>query len=251
VTTDDDGFVVHVDIDALDHVLDAQADAELDVRAPVGTYVAHGEPVADVRGMTLDEQGQRAVLSAFVLDRVRDVSTDPSFGIEEMVNIAWTSISSSKQNPAPGRLVILSLRDLLFRWSAVGTGRDRSEQPQNPVRVVYPDTLVHDAIAALELLAVVCSESMQTQNAATLVETLARVHARGTPAIQERVADVAMRILAALENHVLTAQLEAAVGDLADSLASTHPTAAAAVSRALGRLASSNGSPWSRSARDR
>lgn len=56
------------------------------------------------------------IRKAVSLEYQRDLDTDPAYGIEQLVTIGWTSISTAKSNPGPGLLAIWNLRDLLARW---------------------------------------------------------------------------------------------------------------------------------------
>jgi hypothetical protein len=83
----------------------------------IGSFVAFQDQVATVRAQTGDDaQGMvRAVAASLTLARQRELDSDAADGIKQLEAIGWTSMSSAKQDPAPGRLTILQLRDLLAR----------------------------------------------------------------------------------------------------------------------------------------
>jgi hypothetical protein len=103
---------------------------------------------------------------------------------------------------------------------------------------------------ALETLAVVASESMQPQTAAELVRTLALVFGRLPPGQQPRAEDLIRRSLSALGEHVLTAELEAAITGLIDTLdGAGRPETARLVHDARDQLRRSIGRLGSRATR--
>lgn len=213
----------------------------------IGTYVAFDDVVTEIfRGGDEDLEGlQRVVREAVVIERTRNLDADPAYGIAQLTTVAWSSISTSKQNPTPGLETIFALRDLLARWSEP-QGRPEGE----PVPVVYNDDLIGEAITSLESLAVVASESMQHQCYAEVVRTFSKLFDRLAVRDQERVDDAVLRILSGLGDLVLSADLDQALRDLAGTLGSNgHGAAASAVRTARDALAASVGSLNSRSTR--
>ncbi|MGQ0561279.1 MAG: hypothetical protein ACT443_05330, partial [Gemmatimonadota bacterium] len=178
----------------------------------------------------------------------RDVATDPAYGIEQLETIAWTSISSSKSNPAPGLLIIRTLRDALARWSV--ESHDAPADP--PLPLVYTDNTFTQLLHAFESLAVVSSESMQHQSFTEIVHTFAMMFDRLPRSYHGRVADLILRILSGMGDHVLTAELDAALSALAGTLRrKERHEIALAVTNAQARLAQSVGVLASRSTRSR
>lgn len=137
------------------------------------------------------------------------------------------------------------MRDILSRWGA------EWPPPENPASpVVYPDRVVQDAIAALESLGVVASESIQHQTLAEVTRTLALLVVGLPRDLKVRIEDVALRSLSALGEHVLTRELEEALRQLEDALRKTGFAAGAdAVARATAELARTVGHLNSRSTR--
>ena len=208
-------------------------------------------------GIAHDDGGERAHLDAShepIRGRTdhdrrepgRDIRVDPCYGIESLVNIAWTSISTSKQDAAPGRLVILTLRDLFGRFAALDGDLDPAARG-NPV--VYNHDVNTAMWDALDSLAEVCAESMQSHNLAEVVRSLAAVCSRLDEADQRHVAEAAMRIVSGLGDHVLTKSLDSAMVELADVLEHHHHGEAKRVRVARDELASTIGVLNSRATR--
>jgi hypothetical protein len=83
-----------------------------------------------------------------------------------------------------------------------------------------------------EALAVVSSESMQHQNFIAVAGTFATMFGRPAPDQQRRAEDVALRILPAMGDFVLTAEPDATLTDLGNALARAGRHEAAASVRA-------------------
>jgi len=246
------GFVVRIDFRALEAALaDAGPQMELDLRARIGTYVAYGDLIADVRGCREGDIARirQAVVGAFRLERQRNLDRDPAYGVEQLVNIAWTSISTAKSNPAPGLLIIHCLRDMLARWVGGLDGGIVAER-DGALPIVYQDDLLPEMMDAFETLAVVSSESMQHQSYAAVLNTLAGMLGRLPPELQRRTEDMVRRILSVLGDHVLTADLEEALHTLTQVLADKGCfETAALVSKARQELGASVGRLGSRATR--
>jgi uncharacterized membrane protein len=215
----------------------------------IGSYLAFQDVIAAVKAQTLAEAVDvgKVVQGAVYLERQRDIDRDPAYGIAQIETIAWTSISSSKSDPAPGLLTLHSLRDILARW-AVDAQEDAADP--EPVAVVYTDNTFARLLDAFETLAVVSSESMQHQNFIEAVSAFTLEFDRVPPAQQQRAEDLILRILSVLGDHVLTAALNAALNALIAMLtASGRHATAAAVQEAQNTLGRSVGKLNSRATR--
>lgn len=187
------------------------------------------------------------MLSAIQIEPHRDLEGDPAYGIAQLEAIAWTSISTSKQNPVPGLLVTQALRDLLARWSAEEKP-DAGEVTVAPV--VYRDNVLERLLGALESLGVVASESMQHQTAAEVMTAFASLFGRLGPEVKDQVEQIILRSLSGLGDHVLTAELERSLERVEGSLAADGRAAGADTVRdARRRLAGSIGELNSRATR--
>ncbi len=252
VTAAHNGFMTRIDIASLARA--AGDRAEIVVLKSIGDYVAFGDPIAEIRvASTIEDMSslEDAVRKAAVLEEQRDLDTDPTFGVQQIAIIGWTSISTAKSNPDPGLLAIQNLRDLLARWlhddAAFGDGGGYAD-PASPV--VYFDDLPNILMRAFESLAVVASESMQHQNAAAIYRTFAGQFHRLPAPLRTQAEDLFLRSLAGLGDHILTSELDAALSDLCTALRARGPSACAeALDDAQQRLARSVGRLHSRGTR--
>jgi uncharacterized membrane protein len=237
------GYVTRIDLEALRaEFAKCRDDVEVVLAVSIGSFVAFEDGLAEVKATTREaaEGLGDAVWRAIRLERQRDIAFDPAYGIEQLEMIAWTSISTAKSNPAPGLMTIRSLRDVMARW----TSDESIGVDEAPLPVVYRDITFATLMDAFESLAVASSESMQHQNYIEIVRTFAAMFARLPSAEQTRAEDLILRILSALGDHVLTAELESALTGLVEELdrCSRHETARAVglakadLGRSVGRL---------------
>lgn len=251
VRSEHSGFLVHINLDTLKKALAGTPEVEIEMQVAIGAFVAYGDVLADVRAARKAdaEAVSRSVAAAVFLERQRDLDDDPAYGIRQLLTIGWTAVSTAKSNPAPGLLVIQSLRDLLARWVCVWEeAAEREEESGDGTRlpVVYHDDVPAELMSAFEALIVVSSESMQFQSCAAVLSALARNFNRLSPDARRRVEDITRRALSCLGEQVLTAELEAALEALAGALeagggsetAALVSTAKTRLSRSLGRLGS-------------
>jgi uncharacterized membrane protein len=244
-----DGFVVGVDIAAIDRALDRLSGSpEVAYLVSIGAYVAFQDPIAEIRAAGNDSLGEieECVANATRIGRERNLDFDPVFGIEQLTTIAWRSISTSQQNPAPGIAAIQNLRDLLARWSQ----SDNGEPGDDSKAIVYPDNVMSSLFDALESLAVVASEAMQHQTYATILRAIETTFERIPAPDQQRTEELLLRTLPALGDHVLTAELDGALTGVENTLErSGRISTASAVRAAHLTLAESVGRLHSRSTR--
>ena len=212
-----DGFVLSIDLDAiaagLRHV---SAPVEIVFEVSIGSYVVYQDRIAEVRA---ERAGDVARVASCVerstrLGRQRDLDNDPAYGIEQLATIAWRSISTSQQNPAPGIATINNLHDLLARWARA----EDDETQEGRLPVVYPDNVMVRLFGAFESLAVVASESMQSQVYAEIVRTFALVFDRLPLPDQGRATDLLLRTIPGLGDHILTTDLDDALTSLTGAL---------------------------------
>lgn len=261
VASDTNGYVANIHLDRIgDAVEQASGEVEVVLRVAMGDYVCYRDVVAEVRAQTMEDARAlgAAVRRALECERQRSSHRDPAFGVTQLATIGWTSISTSKSNPAPGLATLHNLRDLLARWSEEAAAeRQEAEAPDGadastdaPLPIVYRDEVLEGVIDALESLAVVSSESMQHQSCAEVVDALAALYDRLPRALQPRAEDAVRRILSALGDHVLTARLDGALTRLGSVLlAAGRIDTGLAVQQARGALATSVGTLHSRADR--
>jgi len=252
VRAEEHGYVVGIDVAALAAIASAErGDVEIVVPVSLGTFIAFGDVLAEIRGTALHDRddAEARVRGAIRVEQQRDLDADPGYGIEQLAIIAWTSVSTAKSNPAAGLLVLHSLRDVMARWSADETERQLRVDPPD-ARVVYGDDVFARLLDAFETIAVVASESIQPQTMAEVARTFAVMFDRLPVPQRARAEDVVERVLAALGDHVLTGELEDALAQLVDALRRAgRSEAAARVDAALRELARSVGKLGSRSTR--
>jgi hypothetical protein len=213
-----DGFVVAIDLDAIAAALRHAPGAEVALHLPIGAYAAFCDALAEVRAAPADDVEKliEAVGPAIRLERERDLDRDPAFGIEQIETIAWTTISTSKQDPNPGLEAVRNLRDLLARWAM--DDHDGEESSDQRLAVVYPDDVMERLLGTIESLTVVASESMQHHAYADVLRGLAATLDRLPPPLAKRAEEVVLRSLAGLGDHVLTAELDGALTAVARAL---------------------------------
>jgi uncharacterized membrane protein len=212
-----DGFVTAIDLDRLAPALAEAPETEVVLCLPLGGYAAFGDPLAEVRApadrcKAIAESVERSLQ----VERERDLDRDAAFAIEQIETIAWSAISTSKQDPAPGREAIRNLRDLLARW--VAADDEEEELAVDRLPVVYPDDVMEQLMAALESLAVASTESMQHQVFAEIVSGLAATLNRLPPRLVQRSEELILRSLAGLGDHMLTAELDRALSSLVEAM---------------------------------
>lgn len=242
------GFITDIDVPRLEHLRSGcEGMFEIVLMRSVGDYMSIGEPLLELRYTAAppDERIGEQLVGAVRLEKKRDLGTDPGFAIEQMVNIAWTTGSSSKQNPHPARLACRSLRDLVAHWYR--HGQDDIERGGDQCRIVVADHVPRDLVRALETLTVVASEGMQHQTLAEAYRALELALHRTTGELHREVEDVIMRSLATLGDNPLTAELDLSIRSLMEALPPGGTRIA--VKRARDRLAETHGVLNSRSTR--
>jgi uncharacterized membrane protein len=247
------GFVTNIRVDTIDTVLQqVETAVEVVFHISIGSYVAFQDHIATVQAHTHEAAQQlvQPVELAVALDRQRDITNDPAYGIEQLQTIAWSSISSAKSDPAPGLLTVHSLRDILARWSSAAANETEDDQAPQCAAIVYVDNTFDQLLNAFEALAVISSESMQFQIFADVVHTFAVMFDLLPAPQQQRTEELILRILPALGDHVLTAELDQALADLVSTLEAAErlPTALA-VRQAQAQLQRTVGELGSRATR--
>jgi hypothetical protein len=153
IAAERDGFLADLRLQPLRGPLRRAPDVEVELCAPVGAHLDRGDALAVLRAPPHVDTGEveAAVGRAARLDLVRNIRRDPADAVQELVNIAWTTGSTSKQNREPALLVVAALRDLLVRWAAEPTRGDQ------PLPAVLPGDVLQEVFDGLEELALVSS----------------------------------------------------------------------------------------------
>jgi hypothetical protein len=172
--------------------------------------VAFGQVVADVRAP--DEAGARAVAGrmdgVLRLSAHRHLAADATTGVDELANIAWTSGSSSKQNPEIARQAVLALQDLAMRWLLEDPARVGGDGAA-PLPVVYRDDDVERILDSLYDQLVVSHESHQHMVAVTVLDGY-RMLLDAAPQLRDRLARDVCAAGRLLDQHPPSPLLDAA-----------------------------------------
>lgn len=184
------GYLTHIDLRLLTAALEGADDAEICLAVTLGDHVTYGDTLATVLDGDLDraESLAREVATALSVSPQRDLAHDPTTGIDELSNIAWTSGSTSKQNPEVAREALFALEDLAARWFA----EDATSGPAacgEPVAVVYQDSDRDRLLDVLHSMLVVAHESHQTLFAAAVVGVYDALVHRVDAATRNRLCD--------------------------------------------------------------
>lgn len=230
------GFVVRIDLDALEQAFrEGGGSAEIVLRVSVGTFVAWNDLLAEVRG---GPPGSRETLSAclgtaIVIERQREIASDPGYGVRQLERIGWTTVSSAKSSPGTAAHSIRALRNFLMRWAD-----ERAPDASTEVLpVVYTDTVFQDILDALESMAVASVESMQHQSFAEVLRTLAMTVEHLAPARQQAVVALVERLAPLAGEHIATRDMAEALEAMAAALRATgRPQVATALLRSEDRL---------------
>lgn len=247
IVSDGHGYLTRVNLDLISKAIGG-AEVEIVLLVSIGDFVAFRDTMAVARSGSQEppENMVKMVSGALELERERDIANDPAYGIAQLETIAWTSISTSKSNPAPGLSVIRSLRDIMARWSDEGS----SEWRVGDVALVYRDHVFKTLLDTLESLAIVASESMQHQTFTEIIRTLILAFDRIPGEHLARLEDLILRMLSVLGEFGLTRELEYALTNLHAVLESSgRVETAKALETALTQMSGTVGVLGSRSTR--
>ncbi|NLF13692.1 MAG: DUF2254 domain-containing protein [Anaerolineaceae bacterium] len=211
------GYLVALDIDRLAASLaDVGPDVELVLVAAPGTYVSHYDLLARVRAESASRAREvaEAVGGTFRFAVKRSMEQDPAYGLEQLEMLAWTEVSSAKQNPEVGVRVIHALRDLLSRWMVQGV----EVKDEEPLPVVYVDDLMRGGLDVLESLSAVALESQEHQVLAEVLRAVNILFDRLTPDLRDRAEELVLRLLSYLDEQFLTRELDVALFQVAHTM---------------------------------
>jgi uncharacterized membrane protein len=162
------GYLTQIDLDELSCLLEAAPGAEVRFHVQLGSAITYGDLLATVHDDTEEVAHDlaEAVGDAVVVERRRDIDLDATTGVRELVNISWTSGSTSKQSPDVALEGLTMLKDLAARWM-----EEEHETPSSGrLRVVYQDDDLDDVMNSLFSLLVVTQESHQHLTAAAVLD---------------------------------------------------------------------------------
>ena len=221
VRSTDTGYVVALDVDALDRLVgESDGVEEVLVRAGLGDHVVFGDIVAELVGASSDPELEQQVVDCFVLDDIRDINDDATYAIDQLGNIAWSAASSAQQSPHTAVVAVRAMRDLLVRW--VSAGPPPRERDARRSTVVYVDNAVDHTLDALLTVVVVAGESRQVQTCSEVIQALAGlVRVVQDDEIRERLSTTLRGVLPTVIEHAELPDLTVALDDLIDALQSS------------------------------
>jgi uncharacterized membrane protein len=206
------GFVTWFDLGQLKEALNAIGEeGEIILLVRMGAFVAFTDPLAEIRSHDIHkaEEQQDRVRGAIHLERSRDITHDPSHGIQQLEIIAWSAISPAKANIVPGIQTVFILRNLLARWAE----EEQEESPQEEtLAVVYSDDVVGDIFGAYEALAIIAANSGEFHVVSEILNAFSSLYDRLPLDWQDQAEHTVLQILPRLKGHYLSRRL-------ADSLA--------------------------------
>jgi hypothetical protein len=227
------GYVEAIDLDCVLEVL-AEAggdDGEVEMVVCVGDEVVVGDTLALIRhpDRAAAERIAADLAKAVPISAHPDIDFDPSTALRDISNIAWTSGSTSKHNPAIAAQALHALRDLGSRWLA-----EEERTGDHPVAVVYRDCDTHELLDALYSMVVVARESRQHQQAQRVLKAYRHLAEVARPEFRQRMQHDFAAMQDVLDQMPSSPGIDHARGELAEALR------AASGQRDRGRL---NGSP--------
>ncbi|MDP3267906.1 MAG: DUF2254 family protein [Legionella sp.] len=207
------GYLVALNLEKIgDAIKKANEMVEVEMLVSIGSYVPYECKVALVKASKLEDAQMVAnvLCSSVQIERRRDISRDPLYGISQLENIGWTSISTAKSKPHTGSYIIRALGNVLLYW-----GKEKESEEVKPFPIVYQDNVKEKVLDAFENLGVVSSESMQHQSFYRILNSLGLAYHRQGAQEKQRIESVILTLLSVLGEHALTHRLDQSLTDLA------------------------------------
>lgn len=219
VTTVHKGYIVRIDVRALEGVLTSMPrEMEIVFHTRVGHHIAFGDVLCDVRGGE-EEDRQRlavAVLDTITLENIPNIRVDPGYAADQLSNVAWTTGSSSQQNPEASMAAITTMRDLVSRWTAAGL--PDAEDYGGALPIAYSDGIVAQLLGRLASLLAGASAAGQHQTVAHILNAYAIMLPRLVPTDQAYAFDAIQLGLPAAARQVRTLEIHRALQELQESV---------------------------------
>lgn len=219
VATVHNGYIVRIDVEKLGGALEA-APSEMEVvfHTRVGHHVVYGDTLCDVRGGNEEERRQLAAtaLSAITLENLPNIDLDPGYAVDQLMNVAWTTGSSSQQNPEAAMTAITTMRDLVTRWTVAGL--PDAEDYGDTLPIAYEDGIVAQALGRLASLLVGASAAGQHQTAAHVLQAAAMLLPQLVPEDRAYALDVIERGLPTVAGQVRTHEMDQALRSLRNAV---------------------------------
>lgn len=163
------GYVSGLDKHRLERALAGTQDVEIVLHVTTGHQVGYGDVVAEVRDGDVERAAAicRQVGAAIEVSKQRDLSNDPTTGINEIGTIAWTTTSSAKHSPEVAQQALHLLQDIGRRWMRHPV---QSPADRPALRIVYADDDIDRLLDVVYSVFVAAHESQQHQVAAHVLE---------------------------------------------------------------------------------
>lgn len=203
LTSDRSGYLARIDVAALERLAAANADLSIAITRSIGEFASCGATIATVHPAP-DGALKAALRRALPIEEQRDVDCDAAFGVDHLVNIAWTTISTAKSNPAVGVVACHALGDILCRWAVDATIEDQRAVGA----IAYRDTTLDQLFDGIETLVAATSESMQPQTLAVIMSVIGDAFERFGSEGRDRLEAILLTSLPALGDHLPTRAVE-------------------------------------------
>lgn len=183
----DSGYVTAIDLNVLSKNVSKSDDVEVILHVTVGSHIGHGDVVASVKDGDRNHAKRLAAQAAKAVEvgKEPELSADPTTGISEIGNIAWTSGSTARQNPAIAREALDALTDICSRWLD-----DREHEshidPQDVLPIVYEDNDLDRVLEEIYNLLVSANESHQHHLSAWVIDAYCTLMPRARGGVRQR-----------------------------------------------------------------
>jgi uncharacterized membrane protein len=221
------GFVTWINLDLLKDVTSKLGeDCEIILLVGLGAFVSYHDVIAEIR--LQDSEQARAyeneVRRAVHLERSRDITHDPAFGIQQLEIIAWSATSPAKATIVPGIQAVYSLRNLLARWA-----EEKYEKvEEDPLPIVYQDGVIADVFGAFEALAIIATQSSEFQVVIKTLDAFSILYPRLPQDWQEQLESTLLRILPTLSKHYYSKRMDDSLTGLAETMSKSGRNATVA-----------------------
>lgn len=199
------GYVVHVDLDALQSAADAH-DFTAWVQAQAGHFATPGQALVQL-SRKVEPAVRDRLRDAFVIGDQRDFAQDPRFGLVVLTEVAQRALSPAMNDPGTAIDVIGTVTRLLCDWAhterAAASDGYRSRPVPRYLRALDPRDLLDDVYAPLAR-----DSAGMLEVAIHLHKSLATLADLGNPALREAAREQARRALQLAEGLVLQADRE-------------------------------------------
>lgn len=219
VRTVHNGYLVGVDVSRLARAFDGlHEEVEVVFRTRVGHHLVFGDMLCEIRGGQDHDRARvaEAALAAITLENLPNIDLDPGYAVDQLVNVAWTTGSSSQQNPEAAMATVTTIRDLISRWTTAGL--PPAEDYGGPLPIAYEDGIVAQALGRLASLLAGASAAGQHQTVAHVIEAFALMLPHLVVDDQTHALDALARALPAAAGQVRTHELDGAITALRNAV---------------------------------